>query len=118
VVPVQTHVLMMNLGACEPVFDRSAHPKVLIMMFVYDYANGLLTDYKSYRLVGLVCPDNTLLQGGAPCTVVAAIWGAVGRPVANTICIRVTEWQLACNMPSPRRPVALLNTEPLGHFLW
>jgi hypothetical protein len=27
-----------------------------------DNANGRLTDYKSYRLVGLICPDNMLLH--------------------------------------------------------
>jgi hypothetical protein len=29
---------------------------------VFDNANGLLTDYKSYRLVGLICPDNMLFH--------------------------------------------------------
>jgi isoamylase len=29
---------------------------------VFGNANGCLTDCKSYRLVGLICPDNMLLQ--------------------------------------------------------
>jgi hypothetical protein len=29
---------------------------------VFNNANGRLTDYKSYRLVGLICPDNMLLH--------------------------------------------------------
>jgi hypothetical protein len=29
---------------------------------MFNNANGRLTDYKSYRLVGLMCPDNMLLH--------------------------------------------------------
>jgi hypothetical protein len=29
---------------------------------VFDNATGRLTDYKRYRLVGLICPDNMLLH--------------------------------------------------------
>jgi hypothetical protein len=32
------------------------------MELLFCNANGRLTDYKSYRLVGLICPDSMLLH--------------------------------------------------------